>query len=256
MSCKTTGMCKSAAACFLSGSCLETGKAWEGVTPTAEQQSLASPCNFQKGQCRDLPPGARKWPDGRWTDPNGNSVLTPRCDEPSPPHSVKDVKRDPFLAFWTSIETDTRKALIRGARTDTEKLHDLLRTVYEAASQVIPSGLVPGNTPIGDEIALPARPQPKYPAMRMLFHGEVSESAGYTAEQLDEHARIAVELDRARRATEINSAPISLKRYGAYVDGEDFAFGPLEQGPFVMLADVEKHFANNSRQAGVKGEDK
>lgn len=57
MSCKDTGMCKSAAACFLSGSCLDTGKQWQGVTPTpASQPSPAPICPTCKGErwVRDL----------------------------------------------------------------------------------------------------------------------------------------------------------------------------------------------------------
>jgi len=38
----------------------------------------------------------------------------------------------PYLAWWTSIETDLRKSLLVGARQDPERLHNLLRTAFEA----------------------------------------------------------------------------------------------------------------------------
>lgn len=39
---------------------------------------------------------------------------------------------DDYLAWWTSIETDLRKSLLVGARRDPERLHNLLRTAFEA----------------------------------------------------------------------------------------------------------------------------
>jgi len=39
---------------------------------------------------------------------------------------------DTYLTWWTSIEVDLRKSLLVGARQDTERLHDLLRTAFEA----------------------------------------------------------------------------------------------------------------------------
>jgi len=37
-----------------------------------------------------------------------------------------------YMTWWTSIETDLRKSLLIGAGRDRERLHDLLRTAYEA----------------------------------------------------------------------------------------------------------------------------
>jgi hypothetical protein len=56
-----------------------------------------------------------------------NNETTRPTAQPAPA-----TERD-FLAWWTSIETDTRKSLIVGARRDTERLHALLRMAYEAA---------------------------------------------------------------------------------------------------------------------------
>ncbi|MBD8531511.1 MULTISPECIES: hypothetical protein [unclassified Massilia] len=63
---------------------------------------------------------------------------------------------DKFFAWWTSIETDLRKSLILGARTDTEKLHDLLRTTYEAGQSSQPSPST-GGEPATDSAGQPAK---------------------------------------------------------------------------------------------------
>lgn len=50
---------------------------------------------------------------------------------------------DMFLAWWTSIETDTRKSLLVGAHRDPERLHALLRTAYETDRDQLPPSVVP-----------------------------------------------------------------------------------------------------------------
>lgn len=90
---------------------------------------------------------------------------------------------DKYLDWWTSIETDTRKALVLGARTDTEKLHDLLRTVYESAIEREASPL-PAAHGVAKLIAQLA-------AMRASFH--VNMLRAYPEKT---HAEIAAEIDK------------------------------------------------------------
>jgi hypothetical protein len=57
-----------------------------------------------------------------------------------------DKERDDFLAWWTSIQTDARKYLLRGAHDEPERLHALLRTAFEACCTKLD--------------AIPAKPEP------------------------------------------------------------------------------------------------
>lgn len=59
------------------------------------------------------------------------------------PPAEQSAPGDMFLAWWTSIETDTRKSLLVGAHRDPERLHALLRTAYEADRDQLPPSVVP-----------------------------------------------------------------------------------------------------------------
>lgn len=64
------------------------------------------------------------------------------------------MRNSPFLSWWTSIETDTRKSLLVGAHRDTERLHALIRMAYEAGA----NGKSPAQEP-GAQQAQSSEPQ-------------------------------------------------------------------------------------------------
>jgi len=70
------------------------------------------------GDCGALAETAADW--------NRRAAL---ANQPAPTVPATPVE---YIAWWTSIETDLRKSLLIGAGRDRERLHDLLRTAYEA----------------------------------------------------------------------------------------------------------------------------
>lgn len=163
------------------------------------------------------------WSGAEMRCPKCNKYMPDRCICNGPSIEEKRMTAAPtleaeraapgsYLNWWTSIETDIRKSMLVWAHREPARLHALVKQAYEAGQESqmarikhltherdLALRLARTAAPVAEAVALPPLPEPDH----SLDGGTLD---FYTAEQVRQAQREAVEADRAQRRDGMSTA--------------------------------------------------